>query len=114
MIGGTGSISDITSKLDVVSQRVASLSGDSIATTDATTTTGDLAQMLGIPQPGGQVQKRVMANATSFTPLNQLPTSLNNTDPVTSPIGSGNLTVPIGGRRVGARTELTSPSLNSR
>jgi cerevisin len=97
---GAGPISDIISGLNVVSQRVASLSGNS--TTGGTNTTTTIApapvQVIDIPQPGGQLRKRVTANANNFTLLNQLPNSLNNgTNSVTAPIGNNNnITSPIG------------------
>jgi cerevisin len=43
-------------------------------------------QVIEIPQPGIRLAKRVTANANNFTLLNKLPTSLNNTGSITSPI----------------------------
>jgi len=96
--------------LNVVSQRVSgqtNSTGGTTTTNGTTTTTTPPVQVIDIPQPGGQLTRRVTANANNFTLLNQLPNSLNNnTNSVTAPIGSGNVTAPIG--NITAPTDNTS------
>jgi hypothetical protein len=68
---GAGPISDIISGLNVISQRVASLSGNSTGGNGTTTT--DPVKVIDIPQPRSRLGKRVMANVNNFTLLNQPP-----------------------------------------